>query len=173
MHTRCITALPKKQRGFSVLDLIITATVSSILMAVAIPAIASLNAQFKYQASKQVLLNLIKTARSHSINDNSYTNVCHLINNTCAGLQSPLSLYTDNNNNGKLDLDDALITLRTIDNVSLSWNKHKRIRFNPRGQASGYNGTLSYCNNDSGFKIIIARTGRIRTENTAKHCKNN
>lgn len=162
------TASPRFCSGFTVAELIITLAIGGIVLSIAIPGVASIGQTFALRAQKDTLLNLIQTARAQAVNTNSYAVICRLENNECADASSPLSLFIDGNDNRRLDDTETTQATVYLQHSQLTWNRTSRLRFAPNGRA--LNGTLSYCNNGSGFQIVIARTGRVRTVSTSSHC---
>ena len=157
--------MSRQQLGVTLLDLLTTLSISAILSTTAFSGLIAMKDSFDVIADKNRLLTLIKSARQTAITNNSYATICHVENNECSEFSSPLTVFTDNNNNQTLDSDEVTIALTKISsNAAIYWNRHKSIRFEPNGRAGGYNGTLRYCAQDKGFDVIISRTGRIRTK---------
>lgn len=159
--------------GFSLLELIIVLAISTITFGIAFPSANQFSGKLKVRTEQNELLTLIKTARAEALSANAFIAVCHLSNDRCEDFSSPLTIFTDRNNNRILDSDEATKAIFHLSPTSqISWNKTKRMRFSPTGRA--LNGSLKYCRLQStgveGFKIIVARTGRIRTEFDAEHC---
>lgn len=156
----------RHQRGITLLDLLTTLSISAILSTAAFSGLSELKANFSVMADKNSLLTLVKSARQTAITNNSYTTICHLEDNECTDFLSPLTGFTDNNNNQVLDTDEIVIARATIDqSANVYWNRHNRVRFQPNGRAGGFNGTLSYCGESEKFAVIISRVGRLRTHN--------
>tara|TARA_B110000977_G_scaffold186381_1_gene252268 strand:+ start:157 stop:666 length:510 start_codon:yes stop_codon:yes gene_type:complete len=158
----------RHQRGITLLDLLATLTISTILSIAAISGLSELKANFSVMADKNSLLTLIKSARQIAITNNTYTTVCRLKNNKCTDFSSPLTAFTDNNNNKILDANDtAIATTEISSNAQVYWNRHNRVRFDPDGRAGGFNGTIRYCSANESFSVIISRIGRLRTNRTS------
>jgi type IV fimbrial biogenesis protein FimT len=153
----------RHQRGITLLDLLATLSISAILSTAAISGLSELRANFSVMADKNSLLTLIKSARQTAITNNTYTTVCCLKNNKCTDFSSPLTAFNDTNNNQIRDPNEAVIATASINRqASFSWNRHQRLRFQPSGRAGGFNGTLNYCKDSSGFNIVVSRVGRVR-----------
>jgi type IV fimbrial biogenesis protein FimT len=158
----------RHQRGITLLDLLATLSISAILSTAAISGLSELKANFSVMADKNSLLTLIKSARQTAITNNTYTTVCCLKNNKCTDFSSPLTAFSDKNNNNTLDSDETVIaTAQISSNADVYWNRHNRVRFEPTGRAGGFNGTLRYCSANKNFSVIISRIGRLRTNNAA------
>jgi type IV fimbrial biogenesis protein FimT len=156
----------RHQCGITLLDLLATLSISAILSTAAFSGLSELKATFSVMADKNSLLTLVKSARQTAITNNSYTTICHLKDNECTDFLSPLTGFTDNNNNQILDTDEIVIARATIDqSANVYWNRHNRVRFEPNGRAGGFNGTLQYCKGHSSFNVIISRLGRLSVKN--------
>lgn len=168
-HSRC----SRTQCGMTLLELMVTLAISSVLLAVSIPALSDIGASLKVRADKQNLVALINSARQHAITSNQFVAICHLKDNVCDGANSKLTMFVDTNDNRQLDIDEQQLETLEIDiGPSLSWNKTTRIRFDNQGHA--LNGTLQYCQGNkeqlTGFQIIISRPGRIRFSDKLDKC---
>lgn len=157
----------RHQCGITLLDLLATLSISAILSTAAFSGLSELKATFSVMADKNSLLTLVKSARQTAITNNTYTTVCRLKNNECVDISSPLTAFSDYNNNKILDSDDTVIAITEINaNAEIYWNRHSRVRFEPNGRAGGFNGTLRYCADQSNFNLIISNIGRLRTTTT-------
>lgn len=157
----------KLQRGMTLLDLLATLSISAFLSTTAFSGLSTLKTSFTLTADKNSLLTLVKSARQTAITNNTYTTVCHLKNNECTDFSSPLTAFTDKNNDKSLDSDETVIAVATVNaNANLYWNRHERVRFEPNGRAGGFNGTLRYCTDKRSFNVIISSVGRLRTNDT-------
>jgi type IV fimbrial biogenesis protein FimT len=157
----------KQQRGITLLDLLVTLSIAAILSTTAFSSLAKLKTRFELMADMNKLLTLVKSARQTAITNNTYATICHLEHNVCTDFTSPLTAFTDYNNNKQLNLEDTLIATATINtNAKIYWNHHNRLRFEPNGRAGGFNGTLRYCTAERNFNVIISSIGRLRTSNT-------
>jgi type IV fimbrial biogenesis protein FimT len=157
----------RHQRGITLLDLLSTLSISAILSTAAFSGLSELKANFSVMADKNSLLTLVKSARETAIINNTYTTVCRLKNNECTDFSSPLTAFSDKNNNKALDSDETVIASAQISsNAQVYWNRHNRVRFDPTGRAGGFNGTIRYCSANESFSVIISRIGRLRTNRT-------
>jgi type IV fimbrial biogenesis protein FimT len=157
----------KQQRGITLFDLLVTLSIAAILFTTAFSGLAKLKTRSELMADKNSLLTLVKSARQTAITHNTYTTICHLEDNVCTDFASPLTAFTDHNNNKTLNFGDNVIAMTTINtNATIYWNRHNRLRFEPNGRAGGFNGTLKYCMGKRNFNLIISNVGRLRTNNT-------
>lgn len=159
--------------GFTIIEFTVALAILGIVFSFAIPKVSSFNDAIKFRSEQNQLVMLIQTARAEALNTNNFMAICHLESGECKDFTSPISVFSDLNNNRRLDTNEATTAILHLhNNTQLSWNKTSRIRFAATGRA--LNGTLKYCSRQSdtvkGFKIIIARTGRMRTESNSDHC---
>ena len=155
-----------KQAGFTLIELIL---VLIIIMTIAVSTQSSFTHLIeKSRASSDTsrLLLILQTTRQYSINNSSTAVLCPTLDQIecMRNWNLPLMLFLDKNKNKKRDNNE------TIEGQFTSFLKSKalinypkaQIRFNETGMANYYNGTLSYCLDQSIVGIIISRLGRIR-----------
>ena len=164
-------------KGFSLIELMAVIAISSILLAMAAPAISSWIDSARAKAVRQQFYALASEARSIALKESQTITICHLIDQKCQPeFAVPLSLFADNNRNAILDEDERLIRVMHMelpDKISISWNRSSYMRFWPSGGTGALTGSLSYCDAqspDNDFRIVIARTGRLRIDETETRC---
>lgn len=156
----------QKQQGFTLIELLFAL---SLITLICISGSASYSSLIDYSRSyrdKSTLYMLIQTTRQLAIDQSATAVLCpsnnqiHCINDWA----NSLIIFIDNNKNKQRDPEETLITqFDNFANTQARINYPKtQIRFNSQGVANFYNGTLSYCYNDSVSGIIISRIGRIR-----------
>lgn len=112
-----ITTKPKRQAGFTFLELVITIAVGSILLAVAIPSFQSLISNNKLTATTNTLVFSLQAARSEAIKRATPTGVCTSnssldLNAKCSagsGYVGGWIAYVDDNTNGSRDPNEEII----------------------------------------------------------------
>ena len=163
--------------GFSLLELMVAIVISSLLAAMVAPAISSWIDAARAKAVRQQLYALASEAKSIALKESRTITICHLVDEECdPQFALPLSLFADNNRNAVLDEEERLIRVMDIDlpdKINISWNRAAYMRFWPSGGTGAVNGSLSYCdeqNPDYDFRIVIARTGRLRIDKTETRC---
>ena len=151
-----------KQKGFTLMELIVTTAI-----AVTIGGIASSDIEStQYWLEPKRLFSVIQETRTLSITNNSYAVLCPSENElVCqSDWELPLILFIDSNNNKQRDIEEEIINRFTpYPQLSRSITyPRKQIRFNGLGQINGYTGTLIYCSELNSKGIVLSRVGRIR-----------
>lgn len=77
------TSTPKKQRAFSLIELMITVAVGGVVLAVALPSLGNFNAKMRVDNEVSELQRLLLTARNIAINTGQNAQVCPLQGNVC------------------------------------------------------------------------------------------
>jgi len=167
----------KSSKGFSLLELMVVVTISAILSVIAVPSLSSWIDSSRAKSVRQQLYAITAEARSIALKESQTVTICALGNNQCQSeLALPISLFTDNNRNAVLDESEQLIRVLNIslpEKISLSWNRSGYMRFWPSGGTGALTGSLSYCdalNPDNDFRIVVARTGRLRIDASETRC---
>lgn len=161
------------QSGFSILETLITLSLFSTLMLIAMPSFASMMSKSKIQATTKVLFDSLALARTASLSQGSNVLVCQLSpdnHNNC--IQSPRRnanwatgwhVYVDLNQNNELDdFDHILSTQRPIDGVAIIFNQNGRLRFFPDGSARSAGFLVCGANSKLYNHIKILHSGRVR-----------
>ncbi len=161
---------PYFSKGLTLIELMISISVSSILAAIAIPNYSAFIVQMRVDNEITQLHRMLLITRNSAINSGHKAIICPLDKSLKCTTQweKELSIYIDSNNNEILDNNEMII--RTKDEIStgdvLVYGKGRaKITFKPTGQLSGLaNGTFRYCptyyeNHSRG--IVVARSGRV------------
>jgi type IV fimbrial biogenesis protein FimT len=155
-----------KQQGFTLIELIIVCAIVAIVSFSLTSSYTSFIDRAHENKDISRLLLMIRTTRLYSINHASTSVLCPSTDqsNCIRNWKLPLILFIDENKNKKRDDNEPIISRFepfSADNISINYPK-TQIRFNEGGMANYYNGTLSYCLNQSATGIVISRLGRIR-----------
>jgi type IV fimbrial biogenesis protein FimT len=162
------------QKGFSLIELITTLSVSTILLAIGVPPLTDFYTQYRADSSIRVIQQTLQFARNQAISFNMKVTVCALVDDKCdPNWQAGLTVFIDMDNNNQLDGDDKkLYTTNAFHSKDTVKYNRAVIRFLPDGLASGTNGTLKYCPSSPtspySQAIVINQAGRARvsTDNT-------
>ena len=110
---------PSAERGFTLVELLVTLTVAAILTAVAAPSMRSLLAGRATVSASDELANSLRVARSEAMKRGLTVSVCasaspNAATPACSGGGSPPWLsgwivFVDRNNNGTIDANDRVI----------------------------------------------------------------
>ncbi|WP_417760464.1 GspH/FimT family pseudopilin [Shewanella sp.] len=159
--------------GFTLVELMVTICVASIILGIGVPSLKSLMAHYQASTTLQQLRQAIWLARNQAISYGARTTLCHLENNNCNQnlWQQGVTVFVDINGNFQKDDGEPVLyeSGEFGGEADISFNR-QAIRFLPTGLASGMNGTLSYCPQESGVDaqaIIVNQAGRIHlSDNT-------
>lgn len=157
-------------KGFTLIELMVSISVTSILAAIAVPNFSEFIVQLRVDNEIASLHRMLLITRNAAINSGHKAIICSLNNSfQCTGQwQNELSVFVDVNDNKKFDTNENVISIRAEINTSdkLVYGKGRnKITFKPTGQLSGLaNGTFRYCPRDHknlSRGIVVARSGRL------------
>jgi len=157
-------------KGFTLIELMVSVSVTSILAAIALPNFTEFIIKMRVDNEISHLHRMLLITRNAAINSGQKAIICPLDNNSQCSTQwqNELSVFIDVNNNKMLDANEKVIKIRaaiTIEDKLVYGKGRTKITFKPTGQLSGLaNGTFRYCpqnhkNHSRG--IVIARSGRV------------
>lgn len=163
-HKQC------KNRGFLLIELLITISIAGILLAVGVPAFSGFINRIKVLSETTELLESFSLARQYAINSNQHVSICGSTSgNNCDGnWQAGFIIYT--HSSGKADYlgkaqTPLLYHYETGDTFTTKGNI-RRFTFRPSGVLKGKSGSLLYCPKEKTAenykRIVISRGGRIR-----------
>lgn len=167
--------------GFTVLELLITLTVASVLMSVAIPSYQHVSAQNHLATSTNRLLRAMMAARQTAITRNAPVTFCAGDpSNGCDGdwLAHEMIVFVDADRDGKFDPEDELklfeqFSASTIIEVSGNGPFRKAIVFRSSGQAQWPGGAFAagrlrvcteYALTSNATDLVLIGSGRVVTE---------
>ncbi len=159
-------------KGFTLIELMVSVSVTSILTAIAVPNFGDFIVKLRVDNEISQLQRILLITRNAAINSGYKTILCPLdVNSHCTNQwHEELSAFVDVNGNKKFDSDDneKLLSIRAAikSQDKLVYGKGRtRITFKPTGQLSGLaNGTFRYCPKDYEYNargIVVARSGRL------------
>lgn len=165
----------RSDTGISVVELLIVLVIATLLLQQTLPSLRYWLA--KAQATRDVnkLSMTVSFARHYAILHRSHTVLCPLDESLRCQKQwhQTLTLFADSNRNQTLDANEQVLsTIERIDQqTSVRTYPRDALRFNERGYAGHYNGTLAYCvlaYPELTGKVIVSRLGRTRIEKKPK-----
>jgi len=189
-HTHCysqttpnkvINSVFKSQRGYSLLELIITCALLATLSAIATPSFAAIINKSKMATSAYTLHQSLVLARTSAMTRSKTVLVCQLANNhgpTCVkshkrnqNWKNGWQVFVDNNKNNEYDAaDEVLREFRPNNNTAVVFNQNGRLRFFPDGSARSAGFYVCTKNSTSVTHIKLLHSGRARTrKNTQKN----
>ena len=160
------------QRGFTIVELMVTLAIAAILLAVAVPSF-TLFAQKRAISQKTVQVrNALELARGLALSQRQVWTVCTVdASDSCvssAGLR--LLVFRDDNDDKDFNTGEMLHQDIDIDSIELEISASGRpyIRFARSGEALE-SGNIEVCSTnqavDYGRQAIVFRSGRIRLSN--------
>ncbi len=171
MHTHTLATIFKaKFKGFTLIELMVSVSVTSILAVIAVPNFNDFIVKMRVDNEISRLHRILLLTRNAAINSGQKTIICPLSKTfqCTTQWQNELSVFVDINDNKKFDANETVISIKgaiTTEDQLIYGKTRTKITFKPTGQLSGLaNGTFRYCpktykNNSRG--IVVARSGRV------------
>ncbi len=159
----------KKISGYTLIELLITAVVVSLIMAVGVPSVTLFIKNDRLSTQINTLVGHLALARSEAVTRHLPVIICASSNSTsCGGDWSDgWILFTDVDNSGTRSADEDIIRVQQElkgDNT-LSNTTGAIVTYDERGFSPNSTGTFSLCD-DRGSSymksITISNTGRVR-----------
>jgi len=170
----------KAIQGFTFIELIITLSVVSILLAYGVPGYHQFRLNQNMTTAINQLSATINFARSKSIIEASHVIACPSTSYTaCDGdgnWHGGWMIFADHNRNRSFDGGDTMILneMPMTDGIQAISSIHrKKVRFNSWGAAPGTNVTIRFCDQRGaahGKALIISNVGRPRVQQQINRC---
>lgn len=161
-------------KGFTLIELMLTISIASILLAVAVPGYQSIMRESRLTTQANELMTSLYYARSEAVKRSVRVTICKSADgSSCNGSnwQDGWIVFSDAGTAGTVDAGDEGLrvfpglkgsTLTTGSNFA-NW-----ISYLPNGRSQGSgnlpNGTFNLCNQASGRNINVNNAGRPRVE---------
>ncbi|MFC7295866.1 GspH/FimT family pseudopilin [Marinobacter aromaticivorans] len=160
-----------KNRGFSLLELMMVVAVAAVLINVALPSLTILAYNQERRGALHDLIGVFAFARQHAVMHGEIITVCPLDGNGACGKDwnGEIHAFVDSGNTRKLSANENL--LRTISPASNGYfivrSLHRSyFQFRPTGFIHSDLGNITWCpkSRDASLagQIIVSRGGRVR-----------
>ena len=98
------------QKGFSLIELIISLAVLTILLTGGVPSLTDVYTQYRADSSIRIIQQTLQFARNQAITLNRTVTACAVIDEKCVqNWQVGLTVFIDTNNNSQLDDSDKIL----------------------------------------------------------------
>ena len=158
-------AIPFKQIGFTMTELLMALAVAGVVVAMAIPTFKTMINTSQMNSQTNRILEALNIARSKAIS--SHWNAI-VAPTTSGNWNGDIQVFLDKNSNNAVDTGELLQTFNDpTDLVTINSTYPSRITFTPDGR--GVAGSFNVCTPSSITtpdyrRIIVALTGRIRVQ---------
>ncbi|MDO7086588.1 GspH/FimT family protein [Pseudocolwellia sp. AS88] len=171
----CIKTLKKKQRAFTMVELLVGIAIVAILAAVALPSLKTFTVSMRVDNEISELHRLLLIARNTSVNSGQDVVVCPIVNGSCTDdWTQEVSVFIDFNQNNDFDIaDDEIVRVKSAissSNDQFQYSNGAFLTYNSLGNLPINNNesTFSYCPYgyaDASRGIIVAVSGRAYISN--------
>ncbi len=160
-------------RGFSMIELLITLSIITLLLAVATPQLPAFIEKHQGEKALIAVARAIKVGRTTAIKTGATVTVCRSSDALqCSGSwQNGLIVFTDQNKDRTINQTDRLLVQLVFNNLpgTIVWRAFQNrqyLQLNSRGDMIHQNGNFTFCafsgTAESAHQLIISGTGRIR-----------
>ena len=157
-------AMPLKQIGFTMTELLMALAVAGVVVAMAIPSFKNMINTSQMNSQTNKLLEALNMARSKAIS----THLNAIVAPSSSSWGGDIQVFLDKNSNQTLDTGELLQTFyHPTDLVTVNSTYSSRVTFTPDGR--GVAGSFNVCTPTSVTtpdyrRVIVALTGRIRVQ---------
>jgi type IV fimbrial biogenesis protein FimT len=163
---------PARHHGFTLVESLITLSITSILLSTAVPSFNGFIAAKRISAEVSTLTQHLHLARSEAIKQGSRAVLCPTDNgDECLGSgdwNKGYMVFIDNNANRERDPDEQLIHQHSLktDLLRVNAGRRKTVSYQISGRAKGSNLTITFCDAHDNAKpraVVVSMSGRPRT----------
>jgi type IV fimbrial biogenesis protein FimT len=162
-----------RKNGFSIIELLLTLSVITLLLAVATPKLPAFLEKNQGEKALIAIARAIHVGRTAAIKTGGTVTICRSYDaSTCSGnWQDGLIVFTDQNIDRVINHTDQLLVQLMFNKLpgTIVWRAFQNrqyLQLNSRGDLIHQNGTFTWCassgNAQSAHQLIVSGTGRIR-----------
>ncbi len=162
-------------KGFTMIELMLTISIASILLAVAVPSYQSLMRESRLTTQANELMTSLHYARSEAVKRGMRVTICKSSDGaSCtngSNWQDGWLIFSDASMAGTVDgVDEVLRVFPGLNGSILgaAGNFANWVSYLPNGRSQGNGslatGTFSLCNQASGRNVVVNNSGRPRVE---------
>lgn len=168
--------LPRRERAFSLYDVLVTLTVVSTLTTVAVPSFQQLTTGQRMAGAVNSLVTALHLARSEAIKRGERATLCpsatgrECHNGGANGTvwEKGYLLYIDRNGNREFDADETAVRMfGAVEGLHIRSSAHRdHVTYQSNGMASGTNLSFTFCDKHgrgAPRTVIVSNSGRPRT----------
>lgn len=168
------------QCGFTMVELLVTLSLASILLSVAVPSYRTFTQDNLMVVHSNNFASSIALAKSEAIRRSSQATMCPSTNGTSCTRGTVWSdgwlVFADANGNGVVEAGDQILHVNAAlsgGNTLRSGPTRTRVTFTANGFSSGFNGTFSLCDSRGATysrALVLNNQGRLRSETGTGTC---
>lgn len=172
-----------KEKGFTLIELMITLAVLAILLTVAAPGMFTFIADARSDAQMSAIVSSLQEARTYSLKERRSVTVCggsvtSAAVPSCDGSwDNGWAVFVENSTTiGTFENADTVISVHDAiaDNFDITKTNGSFISFDGRGWAASGNGDFKVCesSNSSEYarQVLVALSGRVSVQKTGVSC---
>lgn len=183
-HIRNRKSNPGRNRGMTLLELIITMAVVAVLVAGAAPSFADMLSNGKVRSARSALNTALNQTRMAAVTRGTPVVACPASDQqSCMATtrwDSGWIVFADDNDNGKRESNETVITVAQAQPRGVAIQStagRTRVTYRGDGTSGGSNITITLCDQrgaDRASSLVISNVGRIRlgtpTDSAATAC---
>ena len=169
------------ERGFTLVELIITLLIAALITTVAVPSFMTIIVNNRTLSITNSLVTDLHLARSEAIKRAQTVTLCKTVTvgddircDEDVAWNDGWTIFVDSNSDQIVNDDETILRVQNAlaDTVVLDYNSTRQfIDFLPSGRTNNRFGSFSFCDfsNTVIRQVVIANTGRVRAEKDEVH----